>query len=215
MKHVYFITGTDTEVGKTYIATKIIERISSSIGWVAYLKPFQTGCVMDCGERFTSPDVDHVKAMLGEMVDCHVLYQHHIPSAPMVAARNAGEEIDFDASVNWVRNRVEEYEAAIVEGAGGLMVPITPDKTIIDFARALGYPVILVAANRLGCINHTLLSVEALKARGMGISRIVLNNMEPGEPDGVMNTNAEMIRAFAPGIEVVEVIYGGTLPFDI
>ncbi len=215
MKHIYFITGTDTGVGKTYVAAKILERISSTVGWVAYLKPFQTGCVIDCGGRYTAPDVDYVKAMLGERVDGHVLYQYNLPSAPLIAARKAGEDIDFDASVNWVRNRVEEYEAAVVEGAGGLMVPITPDKLIVDFARELGYPVILVAANRLGCINHTLLSIEALKARGMDIAMIVLNNMEPGELDDVMKANAEMIQAFAPGIEVVEVIYGGSPAFDI
>jgi adenosylmethionine-8-amino-7-oxononanoate aminotransferase len=215
MKHCFFIAGTDTGVGTTYVAARMIEQISKKIGWVAYLKPFQTGCVMDCGGRFTTPDADHVKAKLGERVDCHVLYQYKMPAAPLAASRAAGEEIDFDAAVKWVENRAEEYEAVVVEGAGGLLVPITDDKTILDYAEGLGYPVVLVAANRLGCINHTLLSIEAMNNRGMKIDRIVLSDIEPGEPDAVMKSNADMIRTFADGIELVELSYDGTFPLDI
>ena len=204
----YFITGTDTGVGKTYIAAKMLESMSRKIGTLGYIKPFQTGCQMDCGGRLTVPDVDEVKATLGEKVECHVLYRHELPACPLHAARKADEEIDFDKAVEWTKGLAGGYEASVVEGAGGLLVPLTCEKTILDFAEALGYPVILVAENRLGCINHSLLTINALKQRKLNIRALVLNDARPKKKTDVEDTNAEMIRIFTPDIQIAKVGYG-------
>ncbi len=204
----YFITGTDTGVGKTYIAAKLLESMSRKIGNLGYIKPFQTGCQMDCGGRLTVPDVDEVKATLGEKVECHVLYRHELPACPLHAAREVGEEIDFDNAVEWTKRLAGEYEASVVEGAGGLLVPLTHEKTILDFAEALGYPVILVAENRLGCINHSLLTINAIKQRKLNIRALVLNDTQPKKKTDVDEANAEMIHIFTPDIEIAKVGYG-------
>jgi len=209
MQKKYFITGTDTEVGKTYIAAKLLESMSGQVGTVGYIKPFQTGCKTDCGNRLTVPDVDDVKAVLGSKVECHVLYRYKLPACPLHAAREAGEEISFEKAVEWTNDLANRFETCVIEGAGGLMVPLTGEDTILDFASAIGYPVILVAANRLGCINHSLLSINALKQRGLRIDALVLNNIRPDVKREVEKTNAEMIGLFAPDIRIVEVEYNG------
>lgn len=204
----YFITGTDTGVGKTYIAAKLLESMSRKIGTLGYIKPFQTGCLTDSGGRLTVPDVDEVKATLGEKVECHVLYRYELPACPLHAARMAGEKIDFDKAIEWTKGLAGEYEASVVEGAGGLLVPLTLEKTILDFAAALGYPIILVAENRLGCINHSLLSINVLKQRKLNIRALVLNDTQPKKKTEVDEANAEMIRIFTPDIQIAKVGYG-------
>ena len=209
MEKKYFITGTDTGVGKTWIAAKLLESLSEQIGSLGYIKPFQTGCGTDCGDRLTVPDVDDIKAVLGSKVECHVLYRYKLPACPLHAAREAGEEINFEKAIEWTNELANKFEACVIEGAGGLMVPLTEKETILDFAAMIGYPVILVAANRLGCINHSLLSINALKQRGLPIEALVLNNIRSNAKSEVEETNAEMIGLFAPDIRIVEVEYNG------
>jgi dethiobiotin synthetase len=154
------------------------------------------------------PDVDDIKALLGESVDCHVLHRYELPACPLLAARAAGTSIDFSSAVKWTGEKAEGCGAAVIEGAGGLLVPLTAEKTMLDFIAAVGYPVILVAPNRLGCINHSLLSIRAMEDRGIHLEALVLNNLRPVEPGEVERANAEMIRIFAPGTRILEVGYG-------
>ena len=208
MTHRYFIAGTDTGVGKTYIAANLLAGLGQGHRVSGYIKPFQTGC-RNIEGMLASADVGEVKGLLGGDVECHVLHAYELPACPYLAARKAGARIDVQSAVEWTRRTGGRYEVTVVEGAGGLMVPLTEGETILDFAVGVGYPIILVTANKLGCINHSLMSIHILKERGVDIKALVLNDLEPVAGDEAAEANAEIIAAFAPGIEIVRVKHGG------
>ena len=208
MPHHYFIAGTDTGVGKTYIAAHLLKSLHEPNHTVGYIKPFQTGCG-NVGGMLASPDVEAVKGLLGKDVECHVLHSFELPACPYFAALKTKTRIDLCEAVEWAKSLTRMYAASVIEAAGGLMVPLTWNETILDFAAAVAFPVILVAANRLGCINHSLLSLHVLKERGIEIRALVLNDIEPVIDDEVAESNAEMIMAFAPDIEIIRVNHGG------
>jgi dethiobiotin synthetase len=139
-----------------------------------------------------------------------VLYAFELPACPYLAAREAGVELGFQSAVEWTRKKAEEYEVAVVEGAGGPMVPLTVDKTMLDFAEEVGYPVILVAANRLGCINHSLLSIRAIEERNLSIEALILNDIGPIDKGGMEEFNEEMISTFTSKLKIIRVKHCGT-----
>jgi dethiobiotin synthase len=206
----YFVTGTDTGVGKTYIAGKLLSSLMGDTSTAGYIKPFQTGCHYIDGIP-ASPDVGEVKGMLGPRVSCHMFYAYELPACPLLAASDIGSVIDFDKAVRWTKETAAKFDIAVVEGAGGLMVPLTEKHTMLDFASALGYPVILVAESKLGCINHTLLSINALKGRGLGVAALILNDFNPIQDDRVRVENSRMINRFAPDVRIIDLGPGGEL----
>jgi dethiobiotin synthetase len=188
-----FITGTDTGVGKTFFACGLAALLRESGYKVGVMKPAETGC--DQGEGNLVPQ-DAVA--LKEASACAVglekicSYQLRDPLAPSVAAEREGVRIDIDRLIDLYNEISAVHDITIVEGAGGLMVPLLPSYTYADFAGVLKLPLIVVAANRLGVINHLLLTLEHASCKGLRVMGYVLNQIE-SQPSLAAATNREAL----------------------
>lgn len=180
MKQAFFITGTDTDVGKTYVACKLIQQYVEQGYKVVSMKPVAAGEVFVDGV-WVNDDVlklevaSNVKAPR-ELVNP---YSFKEAIAPHIAAENAGVEIKINVIQQAFERLAGMADIVIVEGAGGFLVPINSKENIADLAVALNIPVILVVGMRLGCINHSLLTAEAIKARQLNLHGWVANNIAP------------------------------------
>jgi dethiobiotin synthetase len=159
----FFVTGTDTDVGKTLVSAWLMTHLDAD-----YWKPVQAG---------TEPETDSVTVRrLAEVSASRVLPEAYVlpdAMAPHEAARRAGIRIDMAKLMPPASDRL-----LVVEGAGGMLVPLTDDAYVIDLAAELHLPVLLVARSTLGTINHTLLSIEALRRRGLPLAGVVMNGPE-------------------------------------
>ncbi len=199
-----FVTGTDTGVGKTEVAAALVE------GWrargldVAGMKPAQSGV-----EDGLPTDADRLRAAGGnaDPVELACPYSLRAPLAPAVAARLEGVTISLDHVLACARELARRHAAVVVEGAGGLLVPLTERETYADLARALGLPVLVVARAGLGTVNHTALTVEALRSRGLAVLGVVLNRSAPVADPSEPHNAAEIERL--TGARVLE-----ALPFE-
>ena len=172
---VFFVSGIDTGIGKT-MATGLMARSLASAGRdVITVKLVQTG-----NDGF-SEDIDVHRAICGGIrfpEDDEGLTAPQIfkfPSSPLLAAALEGRTVDVEAISRAVRECAARHEIVLVESAGGLDVPLTEDMLSVDLAAREGWPLVLVSCGRLGSINHTLLSLEAAKARGMRVAGVVWN----------------------------------------
>jgi dethiobiotin synthase len=159
----FFVTGTDTNVGKTVVSAWLVAKLNA-----CYWKPVQAG---------TRPETDSaiVRRLAGVPAE-RILPEAYVlpePIAPHEAARRSGITIDMAKLVPPACGR-----PLVVEGAGGLMVPLTDDAYVIDLATELHLPVVLVSRSTLGTINHTLLSLEAIRRRGLPLAGVVINGPE-------------------------------------
>ena len=197
MSNIYFISGIDTGAGKTYATGWLAREWCRGGVRTVTQKPVQTGCVaaLLCNagvpqeRRYTDP---HDIIIHREIMGCGLLPEDHegltapvvlpYPASPHLAAKLANATIDFAKIDAATRTLAERYDAVLVEGAGGLMVPLTEDYLTIDFIRERGYPVIFVTSGKLGSINHTLLSFEALRARGIRLHTLLFNSYPEGDP---------------------------------
>ncbi|MFT7776785.1 dethiobiotin synthase [Roseateles sp.] len=179
----FFITGTDTEIGKTFV-TAALTRALAATGWrVAPIKPLAAGQELIEG-RWVNEDVATLLAAqnLG-LADTDVgPLQFREPCAPHIAARLEGRHIDRDTLLEAVRATAAKADLALVEGVGGFRVPLTDTWDTADLAVDLGLPVILVVGLRLGCINHALLTAEAICSRGLTLAAWVANTVDPHQP---------------------------------
>lgn len=169
----YFITGTDTGVGKTFVATALVRRAVARGLKVFAFKPIETGCTEVDSELVGSDQVLLRRAAGGASAPRAGLYRFRDPVAPAVAARTTGEGIDLER-IKAVLD-VTPSDLAVVEGAGGWRVPITETADMSALARVVGFPVVLVARAGLGTINHSLLSIEAIERDGCRIGAVVLS----------------------------------------
>ena len=182
----YFVTATDTGVGKTFITAALATALRAHGRDVAVFKPVQSGATAD------DPAGDAV--LLG--ADC--VYAFTASLAPLVAARAEGRTIELEPVLARARELAREHELLLVEGAGGLLVPLAEGLDLADLAVALGLPLVVVARAGLGTVNHTLLTIEAAKARGLELAGIVLN----GKSDESTAENAALIEA-GSGVRVL------------
>ena len=170
---VYFISGIDTGIGKTAVTGMMARWLSSSGRDAITVKMVQTG-----NDGF-SEDIEAHRAMCGGVrfpEDAEGLTAPQIfkfPSSPLLAASLEGRSVDVDAIRRAVRECAKRHEVVLVESAGGLDVPLTEDMLSVDLAAAEGWPLVLVTCGRLGSINHTLLSLEAARSRGMKVAGVV------------------------------------------
>jgi dethiobiotin synthetase len=197
-----FVTGTDTEVGKTYVASLWIaglrERGIDAVG----MKP------VACGSR---EDAEALRAASGQGIGLDEVNPvcFELPAAPMVAANAEGREADIGAILRAWEHLRSRHGTVIVEGVGGWLVPIRRDFFVADLAERMALPVVVVARNVLGTINHTLLTVESIRSRGMVCAGVVLNHAAPGSAGReVADSNAEAIAACS-GVPVLGVIGWG------
>jgi dethiobiotin synthetase len=179
----FFIAGTGTDVGKTYISALIVKDCLRKKLKTAYFKPLASGCEGDIPE-----DISFIKEKTG--VDTYSLYKIREPVAPGVIIK----EINIKRIMEKWNYLTRTYEAIIVEGIGGLLVPIDESFFVSDIIKMLKIPVILVGENRLGIINDTLLSVYYLKKENINFSGFLLNNR--GISDFSTKTNASVLKKF-------------------
>jgi dethiobiotin synthetase len=198
-----FVTATDTGVGKTEVSCALLAGARAAGLDVVGLKLAQSGVV--AGE---ASDAERLGVAAGWAEPPEVVCPHSFaaPLAPAVAARLAGRELALGPLVELARAVAGRHAAVLVEGAGGLLAPLTPRESYADLAVALGLPVLVVARAGLGTVSHTALTVEALRARGLRLAGIVLNRAAPGDDPSVPHNAAEIARV--TGCEPV-----GPLPF--
>jgi dethiobiotin synthetase len=182
----FFITGTDTGVGKTHLTRLMVESLRAEGRDAAGFKP------VSCGDRDDGRILAEVSGNL-PLDDVNALH-FASPVAPYVAALLENKSIDPATLVESYRKFSEGREIVLVEGAGGWEVPITEAYFISDLAKDLGLPVILIAANRLGALNHILLTLAAIKANGLTCAGIILNQLED-EMDTPMITNKGILAS--------------------
>lgn len=166
----YFVTGTDTGVGKTRVTAMLTRALRRAGFDTIALKPI---C---CGPR---DDVDTLSsAAEGELApeEINPVWLAD-PVAPLVAARREKREIDLEALSRWFQNHEQRRRSVLVEGAGGWLVPLTATQTVADLAGLFGLPILLVVANKLGCLNHALLTVQNIRSRGLSCAGLVLNTI--------------------------------------
>ena len=196
-----FVTGTDTDVGKSVVSYLLLNVMQKTGLAPRYLKPLQTGCVgPDDPEADAAFIAGRFESVIPEESTLYCLPQ---PKAPWLAALDAGQTIETGQLLQKLTTLKKGSRSLVIEGAGGVMVPITEDFLMLDLMAGLEIPVIIVARDGLGTINHTLLSIEALKRRGIPIRGVVFTaqSKEPTPPEMVAE-NQMAVEHFS-GVPVV------------
>ncbi len=175
----WFVTGTDTGVGKTVVSCALLHALRASGMRAVGMKPIASGCVRTA-QGLVNEDVEALlqagdPAATREQIN---LYRFEPAIAPHIAAALAGVEIDLAAIAAGHRELADRYDAVVVEGAGGWLVPLGSATSFADLAQALALPVVLVVGMRLGCINHALLTAESIARRGLRLEGWVANRIE-------------------------------------
>jgi dethiobiotin synthetase len=182
------ITGTDIGVGKTWVACALARAMLTAHKQVIAIKPVETGC---SGEPSKSEDGARLARATGQSQPAHAILRLPEPIAPVLSSERAGAEIDFDALVLKIERYTEGVEYALIEGAGGLLAPITWEWNMADVARALGAGALVVAADRIGTINRTLLTLSALELAGIPCAGVVLTKaVRTKDPSAGVNAAA-------------------------
>jgi dethiobiotin synthetase len=199
-----FVTATDTEVGKTAVAGALAAVLRERGRNVGVMKPFTSGCEEIDGRLVSADGVCLAQAAgsndVHELI-CPVRLRH--PLAPTVAAGLEGRELDLSAVWEAMDRLSADHDCLIVEGIGGIMVPLVADYLVADLAAELGAPVLVVARPALGTINHTLLTVTHARARGLDVAAVILNASTRSEPGLAERTNPEIIRRLAGACPVL------------
>lgn len=191
----YFIVGTDTGVGKTFIASRIVQQFANQGYKTVGMKPIASGCEKNAQGEWVNEDVTALTNASNVQAPLDLINPYHFqPSiAPHIAASQAGAEMQIPHILQSFHALQKQADIVIVEGAGGFLVPINSQETLADLAVALKLPIILVVGMRLGCINHTLLTVEAIKNRGLHLAGWVANQIDPEMP--VFDENLDSLKA--------------------
>jgi dethiobiotin synthetase len=196
-----FLTGTDTGVGKTHTAVQLLRAGRASGLRCAGMKPI---C---CGDR---DDAQQLLAASSEGLTIDELNPIWLktPAAPLSASLIEQIEIDEDQLIERWKALEERFDSVIVEGVGGWLVPIRRDFFVADLAALMKLPVLVVALNRLGCLNHTILTVRSVAAHGLVCAGVLLNTPE-GMTDIASTTNADILR------QILEVPIVSSLPEEV
>ncbi len=177
MKQAYFLTGTDTEIGKTFVTCALLHKAQTEGLRAAGLKPVAAGT----DATGLNEDVESIRAASNVTLPLSLInpYCFKAAIAPHIAAAEENRTIDFQVIKESHRQAAQQLDFMIIEGAGGFRVPLGEDRDTADLAVDLDLPVILVVGLRLGCINHALLSVEAITSRGLNLAGWVGNSIDP------------------------------------
>jgi len=189
-----FVTGTDTGVGKTVATCAIAVALRRAGARPGVCKPFATGCRRE-REGLVSDDAE----ALAHFADCRLPLdvinpvRFAAPLAPAVAAEQARRPIDWGAVAQSLTRIDAASDVTLVEGVGGVMVPIDGNMTVLDLARAIGYPAVIVARSALGTLNHTAMTARLLRDAGVRIAGVVMNAYDADSPDVSMASNRRWI----------------------
>ncbi len=180
------VTGTDTGVGKTFFVTNILKHLLKRGMDTCGFKPIETGCIPIC------QDANEISKVCNKEIK--PIYSFKIPVAPSVASKIEGIKVNVDKLKEEIANFCRNFEYTFIEGAGGIMVPITDSYTYLDLARDLSLKVIVVALNKLGVINHTLLTAKACQCERVDVLAVVLNDKEVKNNDESRQTNYKTLK---------------------
>ena len=185
-----FVTGTDTNVGKTFVACALARGLRARVPRVGVIKPVETGV------DTTPLDARALSEAAGDpaAADDVCPYRFRAPLAPAVAAAREGITIDIERLVALIERRAREVDVLLIEGAGGLLVPIVGTTTFLDLAVRLRIPTLIVAANRLGTVNHCALTARVAATAGLPVTGFVLSQ-PAADPDESAASNRETIAA--------------------
>ena len=193
---VYFISGIDTGIGKTY-TTGYLAKL-----WNAQGKKTITQKLIQTGNVDISEDIEQHREIMGmgwfpedeSKLTMPEIFSY--PASPHLATKIDGREIDFQKIENATAQLTEKYEVVLLEGAGGLMVPLTTELLTIDYVAEKKLPVILVTSGRLGSINHTILSLEAVKSRGLELYALAYNLKDESQDELISKDTADYLKAY-------------------
>jgi len=189
----WFITGTDTGVGKTVFAVALVRTLRMDGYAVAAMKPVASGCEQTAS-GLRNPDAVQLLQAVGANQDYASInpYAFSAPISPHLAARMQGEGVVLEPIASQARYLCDHNDYLVVEGIGGWQVPLNEADTVADLAVKLQLPVILVVGMRLGCLNQALLSVESILARGLDLCGWVANELDPHM--GQLKANVESLQ---------------------
>lgn len=180
MPRHFFVTGTDTGVGKTTVTVRLMQQLIAQGLTVIGMKPVASGCEWLDG-RWQNEDVRQLTAASNVKAPPELInpYCFEPAIAPHIAAAQAGVAIDLNIILEAYKQLTTLADVVIVEGAGGLLVPLSSSQTMADLILALDIPALMVVGMRLGCINHALLTAQVLKQRGIDFCGWVANSIDP------------------------------------
>jgi dethiobiotin synthetase len=212
LKPGLFVTGTDTGVGKTLVTGLLAAGLKARGLDVGVMKPLETGCAADEGDM-RPEDALYLRQMAGvqDELDLICPYRLRDPLAPGVAAEEEGVEVNLIVIRKAYQELAQRHEFLLVESAGGLLVPLSGELLTPHLIKVLDLPVLVVARNRLGTVNHTLLTVNEARRWGLTVAGVLLNRCEP-QPDLSVQSNARVLEKFLPVPLWGEVPYLTQLP---
>ena len=205
--NVLFVSGIDTDIGKTYATGLLAKALMQQGISVITQKLVQTGVSInpDDGEMNIADDIiTHRQLMDIPLQPCDLdfttcTHRYKKPASPHLATKLSGETLDPDMITNATKRLQLHYDAVLLEGAGGLLVPITENLLILDYIAEQGYPIVLVTSGRLGSINHTLLSLETIKSRGLIVHSLIYNHIHDDAEQTdteIANSTIEFLRKY-------------------
>jgi len=200
----FFITGTDTGVGKTLITTALINLLVQQGGKVAGMKPVSCGCTQVNGQ-WQHDDALRMMAVSNVTLPYETInpYAFEPAIAPHLAALQVGQTISISQVHEKFQVMNDAADKIVIEGAGGWLVPINNKESMADLAVALGLPVILVVGLRLGCLSHALLTVQSVQEKGANLAGWVANSIDPLFKEEMANIDSLKTRIPAPCLGVV------------
>jgi dethiobiotin synthetase len=197
------VTGTDTGIGKTVVSRALVASLRGRFERVAAMKPVESGGTEDSESLWRATGMSHPMELV-----CPISLAE--PLAPLIAARRADTSVDLRLIDAAFEKLCAASDAIVVEGAGGLLVPITENESFATLFGRWDLDLVIVAPNRLGTINHTLLTVLAAQKYGLRVRAIVLNTISD-QPDGTPErTNPGLLRELLPNIRVIPFAYTRT-----
>ncbi|MFW2439558.1 MAG: dethiobiotin synthase [Arenicellales bacterium] len=204
MKQGYFVTGTDTGVGKTLVSAALLHFLRQNGLGVCGMKPVASGCI-ETGHGLRNEDADQLLKAANVPADYDLICPYRfLPSiAPHIAAKQEGIVISNDHIVECYQRLESSCDVVVVEGAGGWQVPLDDEKCLSDLAIELDLPVIIVVGGRLGCINHALLTAESVLASGLSVAGWVFNQIDPDMQQ--VSAVKETLQARMPGIFMTDI----------
>ena len=194
----YFITGTDTNVGKTVVTACLSTLFKSRGEDVGVMKPIETGVDPECSSSANSDakfliEVTGVQDALEDVCP----YRLKAPASPYQAARIEGKELDPEKLLERFRALQSKHSMMLVEGIGGLLVPITQRYNVTDLALQMDLPLIIVSRIQIGTLNHTLLTINAARQHGLKVAGVILNPVHEGELDTIEEEQGSLIEEFS------------------
>jgi len=193
-----FVTGTDTGIGKTVVSAVLVSILRADGTDAVPMKPVQTGCEIRDG-RMTAPDLEFAvrpidPALSPDEMDMMCPYRFEAPCSPHLAAAREERAVSVECILGCFHDLAERHDFVVVEGAGGVLVPLNEQEMMVDLMAGLHLPVLLVARPGLGTLNHTLLSLRELSRAGLDVLGVVFNETSAAGPGYIESDNAATIE---------------------